>query len=66
MAEDYYRAVTQIEQCLAIYPKRDTHTVAPNVGELLALVDAFRNGTVNESQREIVDAMRAGIATLMK
>jgi len=33
-------------------------------GELLALVDVLRNGTLSESQRETVNVLREGIAAL--
>jgi hypothetical protein len=36
----------------------------PNAGQLLALVDALRDGTLNENQREMVQALRDGILAL--
>jgi hypothetical protein len=62
VASDYYRAMAQVEQrfatqdCVPIDP--------PSVGELLALVDSLQNGTLNESQRETVQALRLGIVAL--
>jgi len=37
---------------------------APSVGEMLALVDALRNGTLNPAQVEIVGSLRSGLALL--
>ncbi len=34
---------------------------APSVGELVALVDALRTGTLSESQQQVAQALRAGI-----
>ena len=62
VAADYYRAMTQVEQRLA--SQDAAPTPAPSAGELLALVDALRNGTLSESQRETVQALRAGIFAL--
>jgi hypothetical protein len=36
----------------------------PSNGQLLALVDALRGGTLNESQQETVRALRAGLVAL--
>lgn len=36
----------------------------PSVGELVALVDALRTGTLSESQRQVVQALRTGILAL--
>jgi hypothetical protein len=38
----------------------------PNGGQLLALVDALQDGTLNEVQRETVYALRLGILTLVE
>jgi hypothetical protein len=62
VAADYYRAMAQVEQRLTT--QDDAPTPAPSVGELLALVDALRNGTLSESQRETVQILRAGIVAL--
>jgi len=42
----------------------DAHAEPPSSGQLLALVDALRSGTLNESQQETVCALRAGITAL--
>jgi hypothetical protein len=36
----------------------------PTGGQLLALVDALHDGTLNETQRETVHALRLGILAL--
>ena len=62
VAADYYRAMSQVEQRLAT--QDDLPTTVPSVGELLALVDSLQTGTLSESQRETVNALRTGIAAL--
>lgn len=62
VAADYYRAMSHVEQRFAT--REEMPTVAPSVGELLALVDALRNGTLSESQRETTKMLRAGIMAL--
>lgn len=36
----------------------------PSLGEILALVDALRTGTLNPAQIEIVSALRSGLILL--
>jgi hypothetical protein len=62
VAADYYRAMAQIERQMAL--PEDAYAEPPSSGQLLALVDALRNGTLNESQQETVRALRAGLAAL--
>ena len=38
--------------------------LTPNSGQLLALVDALHAGTLNDAQRETVQALRTGILAL--
>jgi hypothetical protein len=38
----------------------------PTGGQLLALVDALHDGTLNEDQRETVHALRLGILALVE
>ncbi len=62
VAADYFRAMTQVESRFA---EQDDEPVAPpSPGELMALVDALRTGTLNESQLQIIQALRAGILAL--
>jgi len=63
VATDYYRAMSNVEQHLAVHD--GLLTPAPNACELLALVDTLRNGTLSESQRETVQALRTGIDGLL-
>ncbi len=62
VAADYYRAMARVEQQMALTD--DAKSEPPDSGQLLALVDALRNGTLNESQQETVCALRAGIVAL--
>jgi hypothetical protein len=62
VAADYYRAMTQIEQNLSL--QNPSPASSPSPGELLALVDALHNGTLNEMQLEMTQALRAGILAL--
>jgi len=51
--------MVQVEQRMASQDTAPTPT--PSVGELLAHVDALRNGMLSESQREMVLPLRVGI-----
>jgi hypothetical protein len=62
VAADYYRAMLHIERQLML--PEDEAAESPNSGQLLALVDALRNGTLNEAQQETVRTLRAGIVAL--
>jgi hypothetical protein len=42
----------------------DAAAEPPNSGQLLALVDTLRNGTLNEAQQETVRILRAGILAM--
>jgi hypothetical protein len=61
VAADYYRAMAEIESRF----EDGEHTGnRPDSGKLLALVDALHAGTLNDAQRETVQALRAGILAL--
>jgi hypothetical protein len=62
VAADYYQAMGVIEQRLAL--PEDTLTGQPSAGQLLAMVDSLRKGTLNEVQAETVRQLRAGILAL--
>ncbi len=62
IAADYYRAMLQVERQLLL--PEDAAAELLNSGQLLALVDALRNGTINEAQQETVRVLRAGIVAL--
>jgi len=67
VAADYYRAMAEVEKRLPLIA--DTVLLQkvesqPNVGKLLALVDSLRGGTLNESQAEKLQLLRAGILAL--
>ena len=62
VAADCYRAMAQIECRLAL--EEDVAVPLPGAGQLLALVDSLRTGTLGEAQAETVRVLRAGILTL--
>ena len=62
VAADYYRAMAQIERQMSL--PEDAYAEPPSSGQLLALVDSLRSGTLNDSQQETVRALRAGLAAL--
>jgi integrase len=64
VAADYYRAMNEVERRLNLGPAADDPP--PTGGQLLALVDALRDGTLNQAQRETVQALRAGILALVE
>jgi integrase len=59
MAADYYAAMALIEQRLAL--PEDRIAASPQIGQLIALLDSLRSGTLNASQCEAVRQLRAGI-----
>jgi integrase/recombinase XerD len=62
VAADYYQAMAMVERQLAL--PEDRLSQPPAVGQLLALVDSLRGGTLNEAQAETVRVLRAGIVAL--
>ncbi len=61
VAADYYRAMAEIE---SRFEGGENATTPPDSGQLLALVDALHAGTLNDAQRETVQALRAGILAM--
>lgn len=59
--EHYYRAMNQIEGRMELSGSVDADDPPFTGGQLLALVDALRAGTLNDAQRETVQALREGI-----
>ena len=59
VAADYYRAIGEIESRFKV--QGDPAAEPPTSGQLLALVDALRDGTLNDGQRDTLHALRAGI-----
>ncbi|RPI51942.1 MAG: hypothetical protein EHM56_08925, partial [Chloroflexi bacterium] len=53
---DYYRAMAEIESRL----DGESAPAPPDSGQLLALVDSLQAGTLNDVQRETVQALRTG------
>ena len=61
VAADYYRAMAEIE---TRFEGNRHESVLPDGGQLLALVDSLHAGTLNDAQRETVQALRAGILAM--
>ena len=62
LAADYYSAMNKVERQLAL--PEDNAKEPPRIGELIALTDALRNGSLNLAQTEIVRALREGLGLL--
>jgi integrase/recombinase XerD len=62
VAADYYRAMNVVEARLALVQSEDEPV--PDRGQLLALVDALSSGTLNDRQKQTVQALREGILAL--
>jgi len=62
VAADYYQAMSGLEKRLAL--PEDKLAQPANIGQLLAMVDALHQGTLNESQINLVQQLRAGLMTL--
>ena len=64
VAADYYRAMALVEDRFAVQDNVSSST--PSAGELLAMVDALRNGTLSASQIETLQALCAGILAVTR
>jgi integrase len=62
LAADYYSAMNKIEHQLAL--PEDKQKESPSLGQLIALADALRNGSLNPAQTEIARALREGLGLL--
>lgn len=62
IAADYYRAMRQVERLFHLPETRQAPFYTP--AELVALVDSLGSGTLNQQQRETVQALREGILSL--
>jgi hypothetical protein len=54
--------MSTVERRLELVPTPEQPIAEP--GQLVALVDALSSGTLNDSQRELVHALRSGILAL--
>ena len=63
VAADYCRAMADVEARLGLH--ENEHAPVPTPGQLLAMVDALHDGTLNDVQREMVHALRNGILALV-
>lgn len=62
VAADYYQAMAVVERQMTL--PEDRLAQPPNAGQLLALVDSLREGTLNEAQAETVQLLRVGIMAI--
>jgi site-specific recombinase XerD len=62
IAADYYQAMQSVERQLAL--PEDQMARPPSLGELIALVDSLRNGSLTPSQTEVVWTLRSGLTLL--
>ena len=62
IAADYFSAMNKIERQLSL--PEDSAKETPRIGELIALTDALRNGSLNSAQTELVRALREGLGLL--
>ncbi len=62
IAADYYQAMAQVEGRFAL--PEDQLAEPPSYGQLLALLDGLRRGTLSRPQAETVQTLRAGLAAL--
>ncbi len=62
LAADYYRAMGQVENLFELSENKQIPLSTP--AELIALVDSLGSGTLNEQQREVLQALKNGILSL--
>jgi hypothetical protein len=62
LAADYYSAMNKVERQLSL--PEDQVKEPPRIGELIALADALRDGSLNPAQTEIARALREGLGLL--
>ncbi len=62
VAADYFRAMALVERQIAL--PEDQAALPPSHGELIALVDSLRTGTLNDRQQEVIWQLRAGLMSL--
>jgi len=62
VAADYYSAMALVDRRMALF--EDAQVEPPGAGQLLALVDSLREGTLNQVQTEMIRQLRAGILAL--
>jgi site-specific recombinase XerD len=62
VAADYYGAMAMVERRMAL--PEDALAEPPGTGQLLALIDSLREGTLNQAQTETVRRLRTGILAL--
>jgi integrase len=63
VATDYFGAMSEIEARMELAERGNGRPISG--GQLLALVDTLRTGTLNDDQKQTVLALRTGILTLL-
>ena len=64
LAADYFRAMNEMERRMALVEPPPTEP--PSFGELIALLDSLRNGTLSAEQAGVVQAVRDGILAIAR
>ena len=59
VAADYYGAMVEVERRLAL--PEDWLSQPPGIGELIAMVNSLRQGTLNASQTDLLQKLRNGL-----
>jgi Phage integrase family len=59
VAADYYGAMVEVERKLAL--PEDRLSPPQSIGELIAMVDSLRQGTLNASQTVLLQRLRNGL-----
>lgn len=64
LAADYFRAMNEMEQRMALVNVPPSKL--PTFGELIALLDSLRNGTLDAEQIGVVQLVRDGILAIAR
>lgn len=64
VAADYYQAMSGVERRLAL--PEDRLSQPASIGQLLAMVDAIRQGTLNATQIDLVQQLQSGLMALVE
>ncbi len=62
VASDYYRAMGQVERLFVLPENVLVSTTTP--AEMIAMIDSLANGTLNDPQRQTLQALRDGILSM--
>ena len=64
VAEDYFTAMEQVEQCLDLLAPQEENKSVPQAEELAAMLDSLWDADLNPTQMSTVFAVREGILAL--